>query len=259
MFGAVPVLLHPTAPVAADALLPGDPSRALALAQALLGEPRMSNHAHGLWGYHGHTADGHPLTIQATGIGAPSGAMVLADLAELGTTTAVRVGPCVSLGTEHRIGDLLVVERAIAADGTSAALGAGRSVEPDPGLLDSLRTAAGDAARPATVATVDLVWDPAPDRHPRRTPRAEGLVSDGAIAADMQAAALLSLGERVGVAVGCLLVVSDTVEGPSSDAAEPRLAEASALAGEIGAAALRASGGAAEPAQESASDAATPS
>jgi purine-nucleoside phosphorylase len=259
MFGAVPVLLHPTAPVAADALLPGDPSRALALAQALLGEPRMSNHAHGLWGYHGYAADGHALTIQATGIGAPSGAMVLADLAELGTTAAVRVGPCVSLGTEHRIGDLLVVERAIAADGTSAALGAGRSVEPDPGLLDSLRTAAGKAGRPASVATVDLVWDPAPGRRRQRMPRTEELLSDGAVAADMQAAALLSLGERVGVAVGCLLVVSDTVEGPSSDAAEPRLAEASALAGEIGAAALRASGGAAEPAQESASDAATPS
>ena len=47
----VPILLRSTAPVAADALLPGDPGHALTLAQALLDEPRMSNHAHGLWGY----------------------------------------------------------------------------------------------------------------------------------------------------------------------------------------------------------------
>src|SRR5215217_1396891 len=79
------VHLHPTAPIAPDAILPGDPGRALALAQDLLEGPRMSNHHRGLWGYYGETkAGGRPLTIQSTGIGGPSSAVVLAELAELG-------------------------------------------------------------------------------------------------------------------------------------------------------------------------------
>ena len=42
---------------AADAILVGDPGRALLLAQELLEQPKMSNHARGLWGYSGQTAE----------------------------------------------------------------------------------------------------------------------------------------------------------------------------------------------------------
>ena len=48
-----PIHLHPTAPLAERVLLPGDPGRALLLAQALLAEPKMFNHNRGLWGYTG--------------------------------------------------------------------------------------------------------------------------------------------------------------------------------------------------------------
>jgi uridine phosphorylase len=254
----VPILIRPTAPVAADALLPGDPARAMALAQVLLDAPRMSNHAHGLWGYHGHTATGRALTIQATGVGGASGAMVLADLAELGTRRAVPVGPCVSLAEDPAVGDLLVVERALATDGTSAALGADRWAAPDPGLFEALRAAGGEAARPAAVASVDLLWDPAAEDRRPSPRRVDALLSEGAVAAEMQAAALLMLGARLGLAVGCLLVVSDAVDGPSGEEAEGRLAEASARAGRIGARALRVWSGGSVP-QESSSEAVTPS
>jgi uridine phosphorylase len=250
-FAAVPTLLRPTGPVAPDALLPGDPARAMALAQHLLEAPRMSNHGHGLWGYHGKTAEGMALTVQATGVGGPSAAMVLADLAELGTTRAVCVGPCVSLGGDDRVGDLLVADRVLAADGTSAALGAGRWEEPDPDLFAALTSVAGPAARPASVASVDLVWDPAAER-PSATRRARESVSEGTVAADMQAATLLAIGGRRDVAVACLLVVSDVDAGPSSRSEGERLGAASARAGEIGALALREAGEAAR--QESGSE-----
>ena len=58
--------LLPTAPLAERVLLPGDPGRALLLAQALLAEPKMFNHNRGLWGYTGEARDGRPLTIQST-------------------------------------------------------------------------------------------------------------------------------------------------------------------------------------------------
>ena len=52
----MPSRLRPTAPIAAEAILVGDPGRALMLAQELLEEPKMSNHARGLWGYYGRDA-----------------------------------------------------------------------------------------------------------------------------------------------------------------------------------------------------------
>ena len=116
----MPSRLRPTAPYAADAVLVGDPGRALLLAQELLEQPKMSNHARGLWGYSGRTPRGDALTIQSTGIGGPSAALVLADLAELGVRRAVRVGSRVATGAESSTGELILVERAVASPGSAA-------------------------------------------------------------------------------------------------------------------------------------------
>jgi uridine phosphorylase len=180
--------------------------------------------------------------VQATGVGAPGAAMVLADLAELGTRAAVRVGPCVALAESLRIGDLLLVERAFAADGTSAALGADGWVEPDAGLTAALADAAGPEARPSSVASADLVWDPASRDGFAGVLRADEWRAEGADAVEMQAAALLALGSRLGVPVACLLVVSDREAGPAVDADEAVFAEATARAGRIAAEALAAVG-----------------
>ena len=116
--------LLPTAPLAERVLLPGDPGRALLLAQSLLAEPKMFNHNRGLWGYSGEARDGRPLTIQSTGMGGPSAAIVIAELADLGAETLLRVGTCGALDGSLALGDLLVASEALAADGTSRALGA---------------------------------------------------------------------------------------------------------------------------------------
>ena len=137
----MPLHLRPSAPYATDVLLPGDPGRALALAQLLLTEPKMSNHARGLWGYSGETPEGRPLSIQSTGMGGPSAAIVLHELAELGVRRAVRVGTCGALDPELEHGRLVVASDALAEDGSSQALGAGESAEPDPDL--TARLAAG--------------------------------------------------------------------------------------------------------------------
>ena len=81
---AVPIHLRPAAALAERVLLPGDPHRALAVAQLLLDQPRMFNHARGLWGYTGTAADGLPLSVQSTGMGGPSAAIVVEELIELG-------------------------------------------------------------------------------------------------------------------------------------------------------------------------------
>src|SRR5262245_63484841 len=153
----MPYHLRPSTPYAEDALLPGDPGRALALAQQLLTEPRMSNHARGLWGYSGETPGRRPLSIQSTGMGGPSAAIVLQELAELGVRRAIRVGTCGALDPDLAQGDLVVAGEALAEDGASQALGAEGLARPDEELTGALAGATG--ADPVRVVSTDLFYD----------------------------------------------------------------------------------------------------
>ena len=221
----MPIHLHPTAPCATRALLPGDPGRALALAQALLDTPKMFNHNRGLWGYTGTSLDdGEPLTIQATGMGGPSAAIVLSELADLGVERAVRVGTCGALDPALALGELVVAARAVAGDGTSRALGAEAEVEADHGLTEALGGG-------ALVASTDLFYD---DSVARFAP-------SGAVAVEMEAAALFSVGALRGVAVGCVLAVTDLLAGDGRERlGEDELADAGERVGRAGFAALAA-------------------
>jgi uridine phosphorylase len=194
-----PLHLVPAAELAERVLLPGDPRRALAVAQALLEEPRMFNHSRGLWGYTGRGPDGEPLTVQSTGMGGPSAAIVAEELIALGARRMVRIGTCGALGPELELGDLLVAETVLSADGASAALGANRIVRPDRGVTEAL-VAAG--ASPATVVSTDLFYDP------RRGP-SDDWTAQGAAAVEMEAAAVLRIAELRGAAGGCVVAVTD--------------------------------------------------
>ena len=233
ILACVPILLRSTAPLAADALLPGDPGRALALAQELLEEPRMSNHAHGLWGYTGTTARGRELTIQATGVGGPSAALVLADLAALGVRRAIRVGTCVALD-DLALGTIVNCDRALAFDGTSRALGANPEAVPDARLATKLRSLA-PAARRGTVASSDLVHDLGD--HPETAARRRDWRDRGAIAAEMAAAALFAAGPRLGVATAGILVVTE-LAGADDRIGDDELAERALEAARFAAGAL---------------------
>ncbi len=125
----MPLRLRPTAPIAADAVLVGDPGRALMLAQELLEQPKMANHARGLWGYSGRTAAGRELSVMSTGMGGPSAALVLADLVEVGVRRAIRVGTATALVVGTAAGELVVVEAAHLGTGA----GEERGAAPGPG------------------------------------------------------------------------------------------------------------------------------
>ena len=73
------------------------------MAQAVLeAPPKMFNHTRGLWGYTGTAPDGEPLTIQSTGMGGPSAAIVVEELIDLGARTLVRIGTCGALARRLR-------------------------------------------------------------------------------------------------------------------------------------------------------------
>jgi DeoD family purine-nucleoside phosphorylase len=190
--------LNPSAPVAERVLLPGDPQRALHVAQALLDEPRMLNARRGLWGYTGTAPDGERVTIQSTGMGGPSAAIVVEELIDHGARTLIRIGTCGALVPELELGRLLAVEAAIGADGTSRSLGSG---SPDRALTDALLRV---GARASTVVTTDLFYDP------REELPAQWRAA-GAEAIEMETAALFAVASRRGVAAASLLAVTDQV------------------------------------------------
>jgi len=213
----MPSRLRPTASLAADAVLVGDPGRALALAQVLLEQPKMSNHARGLWGYSGQTPAGRPLTVQSTGMGGPSAALVLADLAELGLRRAVRVGTCVAIEPEPAPGDLLLVFEAHAWGGG----GGGEPVLPDQALTAGLREGLGRGTRPAIVASLDFLH--------RADGESTGSYAERVDAADMQTATLLAGGAEHGVAIAAILIVAESAGGEQAD--DETLAAAAERAG----------------------------
>ncbi len=221
----MPRRLRPTTEIAADAILVGDPGRALLLAQELLEKPMMSNHARGLWGYSGTTPDGRALTVQSTGMGGPSARVVLADLAELGLRRAVRVGTCTAVGAGPRPGELLVVAEAHPWPGGVSERQ--RSLLPDAVLAAALKRELEGAAREGVVASLDAPHRPGLDESP---PSGE--------VADMQTASLLAAGEELGVALAAVLIVSEAAGDPGLD--DEALERAAKVAGNASSAVLSA-------------------
>jgi DeoD family purine-nucleoside phosphorylase len=227
---AEPVHLQPTAPLAERVLLPGDPGRALRLAQALLHEPRMFNHHRGLWGYTGTAADDKPLTIQSTGMGGPSAAIIITELAALGAQRLIRVGTCGALALTLELGDLILAREATPGDGASKALGATGRVKPDEALTDAIAAAAGPDLHQGLVASTDLFYDGAN--------REQEWAKEGALAVEMETATLFTIAMNRNLQAASLLIVSDKIL-PSRVRIGPDVLEAAELrAGEVATAAL---------------------
>jgi purine-nucleoside phosphorylase len=196
--------LHPTADLAERALLPDDPGQALALTRVLFGEtPRMFNHHRGLWGYSGIALDGALLTVQSTGIGGPSAAIVVAELHALGLRRAVRIGRAWALDGTLRAGDLVAATAVLATDGASRALGAGARIVPDAELAAGLRADRSGVLASADVERADTAWD--------------------ALAFDLESAAVLAAAALAGIPAACLVAIEGKVD---PDAVAARLGHA---------------------------------
>jgi DeoD family purine-nucleoside phosphorylase len=222
--------LKPHAELAERVLLPGDPHRALFVAQALLTRPRMFNHQRGLWGYTGEAPDGAPITIQATGMGGPSTAIVVHELIEMGARRLIRIGTCGALDPALELGQLVTAVEAIPVDGTSIALGAPTRCRPDPELTEHLLAA--EAATAVTAVSTDVFYEERAELEPSWR-------AAGAAVVEMEAATLMQLAHRRGVRAACVLAVSDRLDGTGArerlgpegvEAAGVRLGEAALAA-----------------------------
>ena len=191
-------------------LLPGDPLRAKYIAETHLENVVERNKERGMLGFTGEY-EGSPVSVQATGMGCPSAAIVMEELIQLGVKRYLRVGTCGGLQPDLQHGDLIVAVSAVPADGTVSNYVGGEPHTPtaDWELVHGAVHAAKELDQPVRVGAIvssDTFYDPDPERHRRWSER-------GVLGVEMEAAVLFTIGALRGVQAGCLLTVSDIVIG----------------------------------------------
>jgi uridine phosphorylase len=98
-------------------LLPGDPGRVPLIASFLDGAREVAhNREHRT--YTG-MLDGTPVSVTSTGIGGPSTAIAVEELAKIGADTFIRVGTSGKMQEFVSTGDLIVVSAAVRDEGTA--------------------------------------------------------------------------------------------------------------------------------------------
>lgn len=194
--------------VAEVVLLPGDPNRARRIAEAFFDDPVLYTDHRQLLGFTGHYR-GLRVSVQATGMGCPSLAIVTEELIRLGARTLVRVGTAGIVADAVEPGDLVVASAAVPNDGTTRQYLRGDAYAPAAdfavtrALVDA-GTALGRAPHVGLIQTEDAFYATSPDDVP--TLRARGV-----LAIEMEASALFLIARLRGVRAGCALVASNRI------------------------------------------------
>jgi DeoD family purine-nucleoside phosphorylase len=189
-------------------LLPGDPLRAKYIAETYLDNPVQRNSERGMLGYTGEW-EGKPVSVQATGMGCPSAAIVVEELIQLGVKKLIRVGTCGGLQPDLQLGDLIVALTAVPADATAQHYVGNEPHCPTAdwelvhGAVHHAKEL-GQAMRVGPIVSSDVFYNPDGGQYERWSDR-------GVLAVEMEAAILFTIGALKKVQAGCLLTVSDVV------------------------------------------------
>jgi len=103
--------------VADTVLLPGNPERVEKITDGWDGADVVAEHRE--YRTATGTVEGTPISLTSTGIGSPSAAIAVEELANVGADTLVRVGSCGAIREEASVGDLVITRGAVRQEGTS--------------------------------------------------------------------------------------------------------------------------------------------
>jgi DeoD family purine-nucleoside phosphorylase len=193
----------------ADAcLLPGDPLRAKHIAETFLEDVVQRNSERGMLGYTG-MFNGKPVSVQSSGMGCPSAAIVIEELVQLGVKKLMRVGTCGGLQPDLSMGELIIALSATPADSTAThyVLGEPHAPTADFALVHDAVHHAKELGKPVRVGPIvssDIFYQPDTGLAGRWSER-------GILAVEMEAAVLFTLGALRKIQAGCMLIVSDVV------------------------------------------------
>jgi uridine phosphorylase len=204
------------------ALLPGDPDRVDRIARRCEDARVVSENRE--YKLVNATYDGTDLTICSTGIGSPSAAVAVEELAAVGVETMIRPGTTGALQTDIDIGDMVVATGAAKDEGTTKRY---EAVEypavPDYEVLSALVESADadeGGVHVGPIATDDAFY--AEDEAYFTDREAAGI-----LAVEMEAAALFTLARRKGLRAGAVCTVDgNLLEGTQKgETAEAELPE----------------------------------
>ena len=190
-------------------LLVGDPGRAEKIG-SLFHDSKMVNKNRGLLGYTG-TYEGMRISVQTTGMGCPSAAIVTEELIQLNVKRFIRVGTCGGIGEGIKPLDIIAAITASPYDGTTRTYLKGEPHSPY-ATFEILRTAydiskeQGIKINFSGVASVDVFYNPFPDYVPK-------LREKGIVAVEMETSLIYYLANRSKLEAASFLLVSDIVGG----------------------------------------------
>ncbi len=193
-------------------ILPGDPARCERIAAALESPRHVGmNREYNIWN---GTLLGETVTVCSTGIGGPSTAIAVEELAACGAHTMIRVGTCGGIALPVESGHLVIATGAVRQDGTS------REYAPlefpavsDPSVLLGLMESAealGYRVHTGVVQSKDSFYG---QHSPQRMPvegelraKWEAWKRLGVLASEMEAATLFTVGASLGIATGAVFL-----------------------------------------------------
>lgn len=214
----MPIHVRCKSPVAPLVFLPGDPNRARWIAENILTDAECTTDYRQMFGYTG-MFEGMPVSVQTTGMGGPSAAIVCEELIELGAKFFIRIGTCGAMNLAMNPGDLMLVTGACMSDGTSkeliSAYTAGMHLDlgfPATSDFEFLCAAVKEAQLQGVpyhlgkVASLDRFYGHSEEMYAK-------LGKLGISAVEMEASTVLTIAALHGIRAAAMMTVSDQVFG----------------------------------------------
>ena len=194
-------------------ILPGDPGRCEKIA-SLLDDARLMAVNREFTTYTG-MLDGVRVSVSSTGIGGPSASIAMEELYRCGARTFIRIGTCGGMQTDIMGGDLVIASGAIRMEGTS------KEYAPieypavaDITVVNALMQAAENLKYPYHVGVVECKDSFYGQHEPEKKPvgyellnKWDAWIKCGALASEMESAAMYIVGSTLRVRVGTVLLV----------------------------------------------------
>lgn len=192
------------------AILPGDPGRCEKIAGHLDNAVQISyNREYNIWK---GSLDGTEIIVCSTGIGGPSTAIAVEELAACGVHTMIRIGTCGGISLDVKAGDVVIASGAIRQDGTSLEYA---PIEfpavPSADVLLALYRAAASLGYTTHVGVVQSKDSFYGQHSPHRMATVNRLCDKwqawkklGALASEMEASTLFTVGATLGLRTGAV-------------------------------------------------------
>ncbi len=187
-------------------LCPGDPRRAEYIAKTFFDAPHLVNEERGMLGFTG-SFEGQPISVQATGMGCPSAAIVYEELIMLGAKRLIRVGTAGALQPTMQMGDVVIAVSSTPQDRTALSYVGGDPHAPtaDWRLVENALAAVREEGlrfHVGPIVSSDVFYDHDTSKHARWADR-------GHYAVEMEASVLYTIAALRKVSSLAVLAVSD--------------------------------------------------